>query len=78
MEDLILEYIEKKKELIELRDKIKEETGVHFIEIDGYIQTLRSIDKLAEILDVEIKTAQRPSGNVEKHFYIKDTRILEV
>ena len=38
MKDLILEYIEKKTELIELRDKIKEETGVNLIELADYIQ----------------------------------------
>lgn len=78
MKDLILEYIEKKKELLNLADKIKEETGVNLIELTDYIQVHKSIEKLAEILDVEIKTKPLPKGTVEKYFYIETTRILQV
>ena len=78
MKDLILEYIEKKTELIELRDKIKEETGVNLIELADYIQVNENIEILAAILDVEIKTEMLNRDTKEKYFYIKDTRILEV
>lgn len=78
MKELILEYIKEKKKLQRLIAKLADEYEIKFIEDPSYIQTHQSIEKVAKLLNENVKEEKIPNGVIEKYFYFKDTRILEV
>jgi len=77
MKDLIMEYIEQKKKLIEIQKELKDKHDIWFIESPDYIQVYKNIEKIAEIFDMEIQTRDIKNG-IEKTIFVENKRILEV